>query len=93
MKHGMFDDITKPKSSAVPNTGNGYFELPAPTFIPQASFKILPNDTLLVGFDFTHGEDNKVMIIGHKEGEYLKIVNAFSGDEAYELYKKLIGAK
>lgn len=54
---------------------------------------ILPNDTILVGFDFTHGEDQKILIVGHKEGKYLKIINAFEGDEAYELYKKLVTPK
>lgn len=32
--------------------------------IPKAT--ILPTDTLLVGFDFTHGDDHKVLIVGKK---------------------------
>lgn len=56
-------------------------KIPTPT--------VLPTDTLLVSFDMTHGEDNRILIVGHKEGEYLQIVNAFQGDKAEEIYKLL----
>lgn len=55
--------------------------------IPKAN--ILPTDTLLVGFDFTHGEDNKILIVGKKEGKMLTIVNAFEGARAEEIFKLL----
>ncbi len=50
---------------------------------------ILPTDTLLVSFDFTHGEDKAILIVGKKEGEMVTIVNAFEGATAEELFKQL----
>lgn len=47
------------------------------------------SDTLLVGFDHTHG-DIAVLIIGRKDaGEKVNIINQFHGKEAEELYQKL----
>ena len=49
------------------------------------------SDTLLVGFDHSHG-DIAVLIIGRKDaGENAQIINQFQGKEAEELYKKLVG--
>lgn len=48
------------------------------------------SDTLLVGFDHSHG-DIAVLIIGRKGvGENVQIINQFQGKEAEELYKKLV---
>ena len=48
------------------------------------------SDTLLVGFDHSHG-DIAVLIIGRKEaGENVQIINQFQGKEAEALYKKLV---
>lgn len=50
------------------------------------------NESLLVGVDFTNGEDSSVLIVGRKlPNESVEIINAFHGEEAEELYKKLIG--
>lgn len=47
-------------------------------------------ETLLVGFDSSN-EDNSVLIVGRKRpNNSLDIINAFQGEEAEELYKKLI---
>ena len=52
------------------------------------------NESLLVGVDFTNGEDVGVLIVGRKRpNESVEIINAFQGEEAEELYKKLIGKK
>lgn len=59
--------------------------------IPKAI--ILPTDALLVGFDFTHGDDHKVLIVGKKEGKTLTIVNAFEGEKAEEIFKLLTTVK
>lgn len=49
------------------------------------------SDTLLIGFDAAHGEDKCVLIVGRKRwNESVEIINEFQGDEALELYKKLI---
>ena len=47
-------------------------------------------ETFLVGVDFSNGIDVGVMIVGKKkQGEEVEVINAFQGNEAYELYKKL----
>lgn len=52
------------------------------------------SDTLLVGVDFSNGPDADVLIVGRKkEGEAIDIVNAFQGQEARDLYAKLITQK
>jgi len=49
------------------------------------------SDSLLVGFDFSHGKDNTVLIVGRKRpNESVEIINAFQGEEAEELYNKLV---
>lgn len=48
-------------------------------------------DTLLVGWDNSNGPDGRVLVVGRKTwGEAIDIVNAFEGDEAEELYRRLI---
>lgn len=48
------------------------------------------SDTLLVGFDHSHG-DITVLIIGRKDaGENVQIINQFQGKEAEELYERLV---
>ena len=49
------------------------------------------SDTLLVGFDFTNGKDKTVLIVGRKRPNHsVDIINAFEGQEALDLYKKLV---
>lgn len=51
-------------------------------------------DALLIGYDDTNGKDETVLIVGRKtEGEVAEIINAFQGDEARELYRKLTERK
>lgn len=44
----------------------------------------------IVSWDFSNGEDKSVLIVGKmiKVGE-VKVVNAFQGQEAIDIYKKL----
>lgn len=52
------------------------------------------NESLLVGVDFTNGEDVGVLIVGRKRpNQSVDIINSFQGKEAEELYNKLIGKK
>lgn len=47
------------------------------------------SDTFLVSFDYTHG-NIPVLIVGRRGKEKeIDIINAFQGDEAKELYKRL----
>lgn len=51
-------------------------------------------DSLLIGYDFTHGKDNTVLVVGRKRpNESVEVINAFQGEEAEELYLKLITKK
>lgn len=51
-------------------------------------------DTLLISIDAHHGEDVAVLIVGRKRpNDAIEIVNAFQGEEAIELYNKLITKK
>ena len=48
-------------------------------------------DTVLVGFDHSHGNPS-VLIVGLKApGDHVRIINQFQGKEAEELYRKLVG--
>ena len=53
------------------------------------------SDTLLIGFDHRPFElDNTILIVGRKsKGEEIEIINAFQGEEAKELYQRLITKK
>lgn len=52
-------------------------------------------DSILVSIDFDMqgGPDTTVLIVGKKKkGEAVDILNAFQGEEAMELYRKLTGS-
>lgn len=50
--------------------------------------------SLIIGVDFTHGGDNDVMIVGKgKNGSVMNVVNAFRGEEARDIYRKLVTPK
>ena len=51
------------------------------------------SDTLLVSISFSN-KYTGVLIVGRKrKNQSIEIVNAFQGDEALELYKKLVTQK
>lgn len=51
------------------------------------------SDTLLVSISFSD-KDTGVLIVGRKrKSQSIEIVNAFQGDEALEIYKKLVTKK
>lgn len=51
------------------------------------------NDTLLVSISFSE-KDKGVLVVGRqKKNQSIEIVNAFQGNEALELYKKLVTQK
>lgn len=52
------------------------------------------SDSLIVGFDSSAGKGGTVLVVGRKKPrEAVDIINAFEGEEALELYKKLITPK
>lgn len=51
-------------------------------------------DSLIIGFDFSHGEDVGVLIVGRKKiSQSIEIINAFQGEEAKEIYERLTTIK
>lgn len=49
--------------------------------------------SLLVGYSFSD-DGNPVLIVGKKDKKQaVEIINAFEGDEAVDIYKKLVGDK
>lgn len=47
------------------------------------------NSTLLVGFDFTHGKDKSLLIVGKRSGKMIEVLNAFAGGDAEVMYELL----
>lgn len=45
--------------------------------------------SVIVSWDFSHGKDKSVLLVGKQENGKVEIVNAFQGKEAEEIYKKL----
>lgn len=51
-------------------------------------------DSVVVSVDFSNKNDTGVMLVGRKRmNQSMEIINAFQGDEARELYEKLITTK
>ena len=54
---------------------------------------VAPTEVLMVSFDLTHGPDNRLCIVGKKDGKTVTIVNAFKGDDAEKIFKLLTTVK
>ena len=51
-------------------------------------------DIILVSFDYSNKDDQSILVVGRRRmNESVEIINAFSGEEAEELYNKLVGDK
>lgn len=51
-------------------------------------------DTILVSINLSRNKENAILIVGRKKPrEAVDVINAFDGEEALELYKKLITPK
>ena len=48
---------------------------------------------VIVSWDFSHGKDVGVLIVGKQEHGQVEIINAFQGEEAKDLYKRLVTRK
>lgn len=54
----------------------------------------ITSDALIVGIDFSKGEDVGVLIVGRKRpNDSVEIINAFQGEEARWMYERLIAKK
>lgn len=49
--------------------------------------------SVIVSWDFSNGRDNSVLLVGKQVNGHVYIVNAFQGEEAVELHKKLTTVK
>lgn len=47
-------------------------------------------ESVIVSVDFSHGVDKGILLVGRQKKGVVTIINAFQGEEAEELYKKLI---
>ena len=47
------------------------------------------NGSYIVSWDFSHGDDKGVLIVGKQHKRQVTVVNAFQGEEARDIYKKL----
>lgn len=45
--------------------------------------------SVIVSWDFSNGKDIGILIVGHQQNGKVNIINAFQGEEAETLYKKL----
>lgn len=50
-------------------------------------------ESVIVSVDFSHGRDVGVLIVGRQTKNKVDIVNALQGDEAWELWQRLIVKK
>ncbi len=52
---------------------------------------VAPTEVLMVSFDLTHGPENRLCIVGKKDGDKgaVTIVNAFEGQAAEDIFKLL----
>lgn len=50
-------------------------------------------DTILVGFNAVHGEDAAFIVVGRRTPTGIDIINTISGEEATEIYKRLVTKK
>lgn len=52
------------------------------------------NDAIIVSIDYNENDGTGVLLVGRRRrGGGIDIINAFSGNEALELYKKLVTVK
>ena len=54
---------------------------------------VAPTEVLMVSFDLTNGPDNRLCIVGKKDGKAITIVNAFQGQQAEDIFKLLTTVK
>lgn len=50
-------------------------------------------DSVIVSWDFSHGKDVGVLIVGHQKNGRVEVINAYQGEEAHELYERIISQK
>ena len=56
--------------------------------------KVETSGAVIVSWDFSHGDDNDILIVG-KQGRHMTVdvINAFRGEEAHIIFNKLTSVK
>ena len=45
--------------------------------------------SVIVSWDFSHSPDKDILLVGKQKNGKVEVINAFQGQEAYDLWKKL----
>lgn len=45
--------------------------------------------SVVVSWDFSHGRDQDIMLVGKQENGSMNVINVFQGPEVFDLWKKL----
>lgn len=48
---------------------------------------------VIVAWDFSHNQDADILLVGKQENGVVKVINAFQGQEARDIYEKLTTMK
>ena len=43
----------------------------------------------IVSWDFSHDKEHDILLVGKQKNGVVEVINAFQGQEAYDLWKKL----
>lgn len=48
---------------------------------------------VIVSWDFSNGRDSSILLVGEQTNGVVEIINAFQGEEAKELFNRLVTRK
>lgn len=48
---------------------------------------------VIVSWDFSHDRDKQVLLVGKQENGLVEVINIFQGEEAHEIYDRLVTVK
>lgn len=48
------------------------------------------NGAVIVSWDFSHSKDKDILLVGKQNKGVVSVINAFQGQEAREIYEKLL---
>lgn len=48
---------------------------------------------VIVSWDFSHDRDKHVLLVGERKSGMTEVINAFQGEEAHEIYDRLMTVK
>ncbi len=52
------------------------------------------SEAIVVSIDYDESQNNGILLVGRKKGKGpIEIINAFQGQEALDIYKRLVTAK